>query len=190
MPHWRTPWVEGPFEKHSALPRICQQKSKGFLPPQPARLGPAAVAQVSAQLARPLRPSPSQGYGEGDGVLVGWTHPLHPSLSQGCSDGDGVLAGWMLGAGVVVGEVLALFVHALALCGYRTSSSSAGPTSKRRDPPSPSSWTCWRNCQSATVAFPTPGTSGSQQSKSLLLPVPPRASRQLCLHSPRPCSRC
>lgn len=109
-----------------------------------------------------------------------------PKPSQGCSDEDGVLAGWMLGVGVVVGEGLALFAHVLPLCGCRTSSSSAGPTSKRRDPPSPSSWTCWRNCQSATVAFPTPGTSGSQRSKSLPLPVLPHGGRHLCLRSSRP----
>lgn len=184
VPHWSTPRVEGPFEKHSVLPRICQQKSKGSPLLQPVRLGPAAVAQISAQLGRPFCPSPSQGYGDGDRALMGWVHPLNCSPSQGCGDGDGVLAGRVLGARVVVGEGLALFAHALALC--RTSSSSAGPMSKRRDPPSPSSWTCWRNCQSATVAFPTLGTSGSRRSKSLPLLVLACASRQLCLRSPRP----
>lgn len=48
MPHWCTSWVKGPFEKHAVLPGICQEESKGFVPPQLVRLGPAAGAQVSA----------------------------------------------------------------------------------------------------------------------------------------------
>ena len=87
------PGLEDPFEKHSLLPRICQQKSERSPPPQPVRLGPAAVAQISAQLAHPLRPSPSPGWGDGDRVLMGWTHALRPSPSPGWGDGDGVLMG-------------------------------------------------------------------------------------------------
>lgn len=49
---------------------------------------------------------------------------------------------------------------------FRTSFSSAGPLNRKRGRPSPSSWTCWRNCQSATGASPTPDTSGSLQSRS------------------------
>lgn len=178
-PGWRVP-----LKNTLCCPGSANKKVRGSPLLQPVRLGPAAVAQISAQLGRPFCPSPSQGYGDGDRVLMGWVHPLNCSPLQGCGDGDGVLAGWVLGARVVVGEGLALFAHTLALC--RTSSSSAGPMSKRRDPPSPSSWTCWRNCQSATVAFPTLGTSGSRRSKSLPLLVLACASRQLCLRSPRP----
>lgn len=71
---------------------------------------------------------------------------------------------WCVGSGYGTTSVCS----PVTVRGCRTSCCSVGPTSRRSDPPSPSSWTCWRNCQSATVAFPTLGTSGSQQSKSLM----------------------
>lgn len=49
--HWCTSWVKDPFEKHAVLRGFCQEKSKGFLPPQPVRLRPAAGAQVSARVS-------------------------------------------------------------------------------------------------------------------------------------------
>lgn len=55
---------------------------------------------------------------------------------------------------------------------FRTFFSSAGPLNKKRGPPSPSSWTCWRNCQSETAACLTPDISGSLQSRYSLASLP------------------
>lgn len=83
-------------------------------------------------------------------------------------------------------EVIEVTVYAksphVGLC--RTFFSSAGPSNKRRGPPSPSSWTCWRNCRSETAACLTPGISGSLQSRcssaSLPAALVPRPLSPLC----------
>lgn len=51
------------------------------------------------------------------------------------------------------------------LSSFRTFFSFAGPLNKKKDLPSLSSWTCWRNCQSETAACLTPDISGSLQSR-------------------------
>ena len=71
---------------------------------------------------------------------------------------------------------------------FRTFFSSAGRLNKKRDLPSPSSWTCWRNCQSETAACLTLDISGSLQSKcsfplSIPLPSLPWLLSPFCSHS-------
>lgn len=67
------------------------------------------------------------------------------------------------------------------LVSFRTFFSSAGPLNKKRDLPSPSSWTCWRNCQSETAAYLTLDISGSLQSRfSPLASLPTALSSALC----------
>lgn len=71
-------------------------------------------------------------------------------------------------------EVIEVTVYAKSPHGgfFRTFFSSAGPLNKKRGPPSPSSWTCWRNCQSETAACRTPDISGSLQSRCSLASLP------------------
>ena len=61
------------------------------------------------------------------------------------------------------------------LVSFRTFFSFAGPLNKKKDLPSLSSWTCWRNCQSETAACLTPDISGSLQSKCSRLASLPTA---------------
>lgn len=82
------------------------------------------------------------------------------------------------------------------LASFRTFFSFAGPSNKKKDLPSLSSWTCWRNCQSETAVCLTPDISGSLRSRCsplvslpvafVLWPLPPLCSPRPDLGQPSP----